>query len=67
MSGAKGKKTRRRKAITPETRKRMSEAHKRRWKDPKHREKVIKAIREGVASKRKRLRSAGMKQFDWSI
>jgi len=42
-----------RKAVTSESRKRMSEAQRRKWQDPEQREKNIKAIRDGIANKKK--------------
>jgi hypothetical protein len=51
-----GKKVRSRKSVTSESRRRTSEAQKRKWRDPEHREKVTKAIRDGK-EKKKRPRS----------
>jgi hypothetical protein len=54
MSQAKqGKKVRSRRSVTSESRRRMSEAQKRKWRDPEHRERVTKAIREGMENKKR--------------
>jgi len=54
MSEAKkGTRIRSRRAVTLESRKKMSEALKRKWREPEYRERVSKAIRQGMGNKKK--------------
>ena len=49
MSQAKkGRKVKFRRSVTLESRRRMSEAQKQKWRDPEHRERVTRAIQEGM-------------------
>jgi hypothetical protein len=54
MSEAKkGTRSKSRRAVTLESRKKMSEALKRKWREPEYREKVSRAIRQGMGNKKK--------------
>jgi hypothetical protein len=53
MSEAKkGTRIRSRRAVTSGSRKKMSEALKRKWREPEYRERVSRAIRQGMGKKK---------------
>jgi len=55
MSEAKkGKSVPRRKAVTAQQRKNISDSLKTKWRDPEYRQRVSAAIREGMEKKKKR-------------
>ena len=58
-SGDSGKVRSRRRAVTLQARLKMSESQKRNWRDPQHREKIVRAIRKGMAKKKNKPDSSG--------
>lgn len=48
-----------RKAVTTEGRERISLSLKVKWQDPEYRERMVKAIKEGMANKKKGQKLAG--------
>ena len=66
----KGKKAPKRKAVTLEQRKRISESLKTKWRDPEYRGRVSAAIREGLEKKKIKTyaeKSGRTEQKDWPI